>query len=106
MNVMYTLDELDEPKAALRVLMELSSNAQGMNVTWLYRVMKEAYGVGRPAVDTSYKALMRVGLAEMYETKGAGSRKVKVVMLTSLGHEVESKVREIGGIIGDAGKES
>ncbi len=41
MNTMHILDELDEPKAALRILMELSSHDQGMNVTWLYRVMKE-----------------------------------------------------------------
>jgi DNA-binding transcriptional ArsR family regulator len=70
MNAMHSLDELDEPKAALRMLMELSSNDQGMNVTWLYRAMKEEYGVGRPAVDTSYKALIRAGLAEAYDAKG------------------------------------
>jgi hypothetical protein len=99
------LDELDEPKAALRILMELSSHDQGMNVTWLYRVMKEGYSVGRPAVDTSYKALIRAGLAEADDLKGPTTR-VKVITLTSLGHEVESKVREIDGIIGDAKKES
>ena len=105
MNVMHTLDELDEPKAALRVLIELSSNDQGMNVTWLYRAMKEGYGGGRPAVDTSYKALIRAGLAMTYETKGPTS-KVKVIILTSLGYEVESKIREIERIIGDAKKGS
>ncbi len=61
--------------------------------------------MGRPAIDTSYKALIRVGLAEAYDSKGPTTR-VKVITLTSYGHEVESKIREIERIIGEAKKTS
>jgi DNA-binding PadR family transcriptional regulator len=102
---MHILDELDEPKASLRMLLLLSVNLQGMNVVMLYRAMKEAHNVGRPAVDTTYKALVRAGLAEAYEMTDSGSgSKLKVIALTPLGIEVASKIVEIERVIGDAKK--
>jgi hypothetical protein len=95
---MHLLDNLDEPKATLRLLVELSIHLEGMNVTWLYQVMKENYGVGRPAVDTSYKALIRSGLAEEYDAKGSKS-KLKVIQLTLLGQKIATKINEIEGIL-------
>jgi len=95
---MHILDELDEPKAALRVLVELSNSVQGMNMTGLYRVMREGYKVGRPAVDTSYKALIRAGLAEVYDDKGPRS-KLKIIQISSLGEEVVLKIREIESLV-------
>ena len=100
---MHVLDELDEPKAALRMLIELSLNLQGMNVTWLYKVMEETYSIGRSAVDTSYKALVKAGLVESYDAKGSRSN-YKVITLTKLGNEVMQKIREIERIMVDAAR--
>ena len=97
---MNIIDDLDEPKATLRVLLELSIHLEGMNVMWLYQVMKENYGVGRPAVDTSYKALIRSGLAVAYDAKGSKS-KLKVIQLTLLGQKVAAKINEIESILVD-----
>ncbi len=104
-NAMHMLDGLDEPKAALRMLIELSSSIQGMNVTWLYRVMREKYSVGRPAVDSSVKALMEAGLVEEYESNGARSR-LKVIILTQLGDEIVLRLRDIETIMEGAKKQS
>ena len=89
---MHILDELDEPKAPLRVLVELSNSVQGMNMTGLYRVMREVYNVGRPAVNTSYKALIRARLAEVYDAEGPRS-KLRIIQITSLGEEVVLRIR-------------
>jgi len=99
---MHVLDELDEPKAALRMLLMLSANQQGMNVTWLYRAMREVYGVGRPAAESTYKALMGAGLVGVEEMTGSGTRsKLKVIALTPLGVEVALKIGEIGVMLGE-----
>ena len=102
---MHVLDELDEPKAALRMLLMLSANQQGMNVTWLLREMREVYGVGRPAVESTYKALMGAGLvgSDYMMGSGAGS-KLRVIALTQLWVEVALKIGEIGVILGGAKK--
>lgn len=65
-----------------------------------YQVMKENYGVGRLAVDTSYNALIRLGLAEAYDAEGSKS-KLKVIQLTLLGQKVATKINEIEGILVD-----
>ena len=54
---MHVLDELDEPKAAFRMLIELSLNLQGMNVTWLYRA--RAIVSGDPLLTHRIKRLLK-----------------------------------------------
>ena len=57
MMTMHILDELDELKATLRMLIELSLNLQGMNVTWLYRA--RAIVSGDPLLTHRIKRLLR-----------------------------------------------
>ena len=88
------LRELDEPSAALRVLLELSGTPQGISVTSLYEAMM-ARGVGRTAVDSSRRALMVAGLTEENRMKGGGNRRMTILSATHLGDEVARKLLEI-----------
>jgi DNA-binding transcriptional ArsR family regulator len=91
---------LDEPSAALRILLELSRIPQGINVTNLYEAMM-AQGVGRSAVDSSRRALMVAGLTEENRMKG-GNRMMTILSTTRLGDGVARKLLEIQEIMDGA----
>ncbi len=55
---------------------------------------------GEAGCDTSYKVLIRSGLAVAYDAKGSKS-KLKVIQLTLLGQKVATKINEIEGILVD-----
>ena len=92
---------LDEPSAALRILLELSGTPQGINVTNLYEAMM-AQGVGRSAVDSSRRALMVAGLTEENRMKGGGNRVMTILSTTRLGDGVARKLLEIQEIMDGA----
>ena len=98
MVVHKVLDPLDEPKASLRTLFILSKHVEGLNVMALHEEMKSFFGVGRPATDTSYTALVGAGLVEVVEG-WSGRHKVKIVRLTERGHRISIKLREIISIL-------
>ncbi|MGD0803820.1 MAG: hypothetical protein ABSA11_07090 [Candidatus Bathyarchaeia archaeon] len=89
---------LDEPSAALRMLLEISGKGQGINVTRLYEVMG-ALGVGRTAVDSSRRSLIVAGLTEEVKMKGEKGKTLTVLISTPLGYEVATKIREIQEIM-------
>jgi DNA-binding transcriptional ArsR family regulator len=88
------MDPLDEPKAALRVLIQLSIHSEGLNVTALYGEMSERFGVGRPATNSSYKALLDAGLVEVTDRK-VRKRRLKMIRLTDRGRRISTKIRGI-----------
>jgi len=98
MVVHKVLDPLDEPKASLRTLFILSKHVEGLNVMALHEEMKSFFGVGRPATDTSYTALVGAGLVEVAEG-WSGRHKVKIVKLTERGKRVAIELRKIISIL-------
>jgi hypothetical protein len=97
-QAMSSLDELDKPSATLRILLMLSKNEQGINITRLHESMSGGYGVGRIAVDTSRRALVSMELAEEQEMRGRGAN-FKVLSITLLGQQVAEKIKEIADLI-------
>jgi hypothetical protein len=95
---MSSLDGLDEPRATLRILLMLSKELQGINITSLYEIMSGEYGVGRTAVNTSRRALVNMGLAEEYDMKGRGAKN-RVLGITPLGKSVAEKISEIADLV-------
>lgn len=98
MNKHAVLDTLDYPKAALRTLFVLHTHYKGLNVMALFRVMSERFGVGRPATESSYKALLDAGLAEMVDMKING-RSFKVIKITDVGNKIAIKLRQIVSVL-------
>ncbi len=98
MDKQSVLDPLDEPKAALRTLFILSVHSEGLNVMALYGVMKERFGVGRPATDSSYRALLGAGLVEVFNKKIEG-RSLRVVKLTDRGLRAAIKIRGVVSVL-------
>jgi hypothetical protein len=92
------LRELDEPSAALRILLLFLNAGQGINITKLYEAM-ETFGVGRTAVDSSRRALIKAGLAGEQKLKGETVRTLTILFPTSLGFEVARKLQEIREIM-------
>jgi hypothetical protein len=93
------MDPLDYPKAALRMLLELSKNLEeGLNVIRLYETMNERFGVGRSATSSSYKALLSADLVEVNKKKVEGHN-FSMIKLTAKGLEVSIKIREIATIL-------
>jgi hypothetical protein len=91
--------ELDEPSAALRILLLFSNKSpEGITIMTLYDAMSEQ-GVGRTAVDTSRRALLKAGLTEESQMKNDKNRTVIVVSYTQLGCEVTNKIKEIQEIL-------
>ena len=87
------LRELDEPAASLRILVEANKYGQGINVTSLYIKMGEL-GIGRTAVDSSRKALVRAGLLVEEKMRWEGRGLATVLNLTKKGRRVvESLIR-------------
>ena len=95
------LRELDEPSAALRILLELSRNPQGINVTALYDSMSSR-GAGRTTVESSRRALVKAGLASEYSQVDGRGRRFVILETTSLGSEVAQKIEDIEKIMGKA----
>jgi predicted transcriptional regulator len=93
-----SLRGIDEPNAALRILLEISKEGQGVNVTRLYEVMG-ALDVGRTAVDSSRKSLISVGLVEEVKMKGEKGKLLKILFTTPSGYDVAMKIREIQEIM-------
>lgn len=60
--------------------------------------MKEAYGVGRTAADTSRKALVKAGLIKEVRLRGADANYVKLIV-TELRHKAVVKISEIASLI-------
>jgi hypothetical protein len=89
---------IDEPNAALRILLEISKEGQGVNVTRLYEVMG-ALDVGRTAVDSSRKSLISAGLVEEVKMKGEKGKILKILFTTPSGYDVAIKIREIQEIM-------
>ena len=87
------LEKLDNPRAALRILVVLSERPQGATVNKLYETMK-ALGIGRAAIDTSRAALLEAGLTAEYNPDNE-KRYVKVIDLTPLGVSVAIKLKAI-----------
>ena len=86
-----SLKELDEPSAALRILIELSKAPQRFSIMELYGIMS-ALGVGRTAVDSSRRALIRAGLAREDREKGPNNRKYTYLSITLRGEEVADRL--------------
>jgi hypothetical protein len=95
------LRELDEPIAALRILLELLKTPQGIRITNLYELMS-AQGVGRTAVDSSRRSLIGAGLAEEDKMKDGRKRTLTILSTTPLGFEVAQKLLEIQELMGRA----
>ena len=93
-----SLRGLDEPSAALRLLVELSEGQMRHSVGQLYVTMS-ALGVGRTAVDSSRRALVGAGLAREDKEKGSRNRTFMVLSVTVLGLEVAGKLLEIQAIM-------
>jgi DNA-binding transcriptional regulator GbsR (MarR family) len=93
-----SLRELDEPGAALRMLVELSKAPQRFSVGELCVAMS-ALGVGRTAVDSSRRALVGAGLAQEDKEKGSRNRTFMVLSITSRGMKVASKLGEIQALM-------
>lgn len=89
----HSLDALDEPRASLRILVTLSSHAEGVKITNLYNVMRTEYGLGRTAVDTSINALIEAGLITKYGYEN-GKSNLKIINLTEFGDVILRKVIE------------
>ena len=98
-----SLRELDEPGAALRMLIELSKGQQRHSVGELYAAMS-ALGVGRTAFGSSRRALVGAGLAREDREKGSRNRTFMVLSITSLGLEVASKLLEIQDLMSRAAR--
>jgi len=92
------LRELDEPSAAMRILLELSKTPQGINITILHGIMS-ARGVGRTAVDSSRRALIAAGLAEEDRMKNGKNKTLTILSTTFLGSEVARKLLEVQDIM-------
>ena len=92
------LRELDEPSAALRILLEASRHGQGINVSKLYEVMN-GLGVGRTAVDSSRRALVEGRLVEEGKMRAGKGGTLTLLFLTTLGCDVVGKIREIEGLM-------
>ena len=92
------LREIDEPNAALRILLEISKEGQGVNVSRLFEVMS-ALDVGRTAVDSSRKSLISAGLIEEVKMKGEKRKLLKILFTTPSGYDVAMKIREIQEIM-------
>ena len=67
-------------------------------MTSLYKAMETEYGVGRTAVDTSRKALVKAGLIAEYGNE-RDNRNLRVVNLTALGEAVSSRLNELAELI-------
>lgn len=93
-----SLRGLDEPSAALRLLIELSKGEQRHSIGKLYVIMS-ALGVGRTAVDSSRRALIGAGLAREDKEKGTHNRTYMVLSITVHGLEVADKLLEIQSIM-------
>jgi hypothetical protein len=94
-----SLREIDEPSAALRILLLLSNvSPEGITVTTLNEAMSKQ-GVGRTAVDTSRNALLKAGLTNENSMKNEKRRTIIVISLTNLGIEVTRKLKEIQEIL-------
>ena len=95
------LRELDEPSAALRILLETSRHGQGINVSKLYEVMN-TLGVGRTAIDSSRRELIDARLVAENRMKGGKRGTMTVLMPTPLGIKVADRIQEIQSIIDQA----
>jgi hypothetical protein len=93
-----SLRELDEPSAALRMLIELSKGQQRHSIGELYATMY-ALGVGRTAFNSSRRALIRADLAWEDKEKGTNNRTYTVLSITSRGMKVASKLGEIQALM-------
>jgi hypothetical protein len=89
-----SLRGLDEPSAALRLLVELSKGQQRHSIGELYATMS-ALGVGRTAFNSSRRALVGAGLAREDREKGSNNRTYIVLSITDRGLEVADKLSEI-----------
>jgi len=94
----HTLDELDEPSASLRIIVEISNNPQGVIVTNLYKIMKDSYDVGRTAVDTSRRALIKAEIITEYRNE-FDRYNIKILALTPLGYAILPKITEMAELI-------
>jgi len=93
-----SLRELDEPSAALRLLVELSEGQMRHSVGQLYVTMS-SLGVGRTAVDSSRRALVGAGLAREDREKGSDNRTYVVLSITDRGLDVAKKLSEIQALM-------
>jgi len=91
------LEKLDNPRAALRILVVLSEKPQGATINNFYETMK-ALGIGRAAIDTSRAALLEAGLTAEYHPDDE-KRYVKVIDLTPLGVSVAIKLKAIAEML-------
>lgn len=85
---MGKLDTFDDAGASMRILKVLKKQPQGGAATMeLYMVMREGYGVGRTAVDSSLEALVELGLVEVWRQE-----RVRANVLTEKGFAVAGVV--------------
>ena len=90
---MPSISLLDEAGATLRLLLILYEK-DGVNLSELRRMMKERYGVGRAATDSSRIALLRLGLIE--ERRGKiGPNPSVLTYLTEKGRIVAERVQKL-----------
>ena len=93
------IQELDEPSATLRILLLLSNQSpEGITMTTLNESLSEQ-GVGRTAIDSSRKALLKAGLTVENSMKNSKKRTIIVISSTPLGVEVTKKLNEIQEIL-------
>jgi hypothetical protein len=100
-----SLRELDEPGAALRLLVELSKGQQRHSIGELYATMS-ALGVGRTAIDSSRRALVGAGLAREDREKDRRNRTFMVLSITVLGLEVAGKLLEIQALMSKVARQN
>ena len=91
------LEELDESRAALRIVLALSRIPEGTTVNKFYKTMK-ALGVERSSVDTSRRVLLKVGLTVEYRPDN-GRRNIKIIDLTPFGVTDAEKLTEIAELM-------
>ena len=92
--------KLDHERGALRLLIALERNQQGLIRKDLASKMREE-GVGRSAMISSLETCMYLRLVEDIKSQ-FGTHYVTVSMLTELGHRVALKLLEIESILEDA----
>ena len=85
-----SLKRLDEPGAALRLLLIVSSRPAGVTVGALYRFMIKL-GVGRSMVDSSRRSLYEADLLVVNSVRLTPKSRVKILSCTPLGLGVARK---------------
>ena len=93
-----SLQRLDEPGAALRLLLVVSSRPSGITVGTLYKFMIRL-GVGRSMVDSSRRYLHEANLIVANSLRVEPRRTVKILSCTPLGLEIAKKIEEIDVIM-------